>query len=81
MSNREMAIQLINQMSDYKVKYAIAYLQGLTADEVDEIDEAEDDEFCEKLYENYKNSASKGDFVSFEEAARLCGVDINEIRN
>lgn len=34
MSNKELAIQLINQLPDYKLEYAIAYLQGLCSDEV-----------------------------------------------
>ena len=34
MSYKELAIQLINNMPDYKLGYAIAYLQGLVADEV-----------------------------------------------
>lgn len=33
MSYKELAIQLINNMPDYKLGYAIAYLQGLVADE------------------------------------------------
>lgn len=33
MSNRELAIELINQMPEYKIGYAIAYLQGLSADD------------------------------------------------
>ena len=54
MSYKELAIQLINNMPDYKLGYAIAYLQGL----VDE----------------YKNDTEKDDVVSFEEAAKMCGV-------
>lgn len=34
MSNKELAIQLINQLPDYKLGYAIAYLQGLCATEM-----------------------------------------------
>lgn len=75
MSNKELAMQLINQIPDYKLGYAIAYLQGLTADEM------ADDEFCEKLLEDYQNSTDKGEFVSFDEAVRMCEVDINAIQN
>ncbi len=75
MSNKEFAIQLINQIPDYKLGYAIAYLQGLYADEVS------DDEFCAKLLEDYQNSTDKGEFVSFEEAVKMCEVDINAIQN
>ena len=33
MSDRERAIQLLEEVPDYKIKYVIAYLQGVTADE------------------------------------------------
>lgn len=75
MSNKDLAIQLINQIPDYKLGYAIAYLQGLYADEMT------DDLFCEKLLKDYENSSDKGEFVSFDEAAKICGVDINAIQN
>ena len=32
MSEKEIAMQLINNLPDYKLGYVIAYLQGLTAD-------------------------------------------------
>ena len=75
MSNKELAIQLINQIPDYKLGYAIAYLQGLYADEM------LDDMFCQKLLEDYENSTDKGEFVSIEEAMKMCEVDINAIQN
>ena len=75
MSNKEIAIRLLDQLPDYKIAYAVAYLQGLSADE------AADDQFCGKLIEDYQSSSDKGDFVSFDEAAKMCGVDINAIQN
>lgn len=75
MSNKDLAIQLINQIPDYKLGYAIAYLQGLYADEMS------DDIFCQKLLEDYENSTDKGEFVSFEEAMKMCEVDINAIQD
>ena len=75
MSNKEMAINLIDQTPEYKLGYVVAYLQGLLADE------AEDDAFCEQLLEQYENSSDKGEFVPLEEVAKMCGVDINAIQN
>lgn len=75
MSNRGLAIQLINQIPDYKLVYAIAYLQGLYADEMS------DDMFCQNLLKDYENSTDKGEFVSIEEAMKMCEVDINPKRN
>lgn len=57
MSNKDLAIQLINQIPDYKLGYAVAYLQGLYADEAD------DDAFCENLIKSYESSTDKGNFV------------------
>lgn len=61
MSNKDLAIQLINQLSDYKLGYAIAYLQGLYADEI------ADDMYCEKLLADYENSTDKGEEVGNRE--------------
>ena len=73
----EMCIRdrLINNMPDYKLGYAIAYLQGLVADE------SADDLYCAGLLDEYKNDTEKDDVVSFEEAAKMCGVDIDEIQD
>ena len=65
MSYKELAIQLINNMPDYKLGYAIAYLQGLVADE------SADDLYCAGLLDEYKNDTEKDDVVSFEEAAKM----------
>lgn len=50
MSNRDLAIQLINNTPEYKLGLVVAYLQGLNADE------AIDDAFCEQLADDYENS-------------------------
>ncbi len=47
MSEREMCAQLLDHVPDFKLRYVLAYLQGLTADEID------DDAFCEQLYQEY----------------------------
>lgn len=52
MSNRDLAIQLINQMPDYKLGYAIAYLQGLCVDEVAEAEKIANDP-NRKHYNNF----------------------------
>lgn len=48
MSNKELAIKLLDQLPDYKIAYAVAYLQGLSADE------AADDQFCGELIKEDK---------------------------
>ena len=75
MSEKEIAMQLIKNLPDYKLGYVIAYLQGLTADE------SADDNFCISLIKNYENSEDKGNFISFDDAVKMCGVDPNEIQN
>lgn len=73
MSEKEIALNLLDNIPEYKMGYVIAYLQGLTADEI------ADDAFCSRLYENYLKSDDKGDFMPIEEMAEQCGVDMSEI--
>ena len=71
MSNKEYLIQLADKLPSDKLSLVIAYMQGM-------LDyENADDEFCESLIKDYENSKKK-DFISFEEAAKFCGVKINE---
>ena len=73
MSEKEYASQLLNRVPQSKLGYVIAYLQGITADEIS------DDEFCEKLYSDYVVDKDKGDYVSFAEMAKMSGVNIDEL--
>lgn len=73
MSSREIVLSLLDNIPDSKLGYVIAYLQGLSAGETS------DDEFCEQLYNSYLNSTDKGDAVSFEKMAEMCGVNPNEL--
>ncbi len=75
MSEKELVIRLLDMLPEYKLRYAVAYLQGLGADEI------ADEAFCESLVDQYENSEDKGEFVSFEEAAAMCGVDLNAVQN
>lgn len=73
MSDRELAIQLLNKVPEHKLGYVLAYIQGITADE------DADDTFCENLYQNYLNSDDPEDkeTVSLSEAATLLGVKLD----
>ncbi len=73
MSDKERAAALLELVPEYKMGYVVAYLQGLTADE------QTDDAFCMKLYNDYLNDPDKGDFVSFEDALKECGVKLDEL--
>ena len=73
MSEREQAAALLDAVPDYKMAYVIGYLQGLVADE------AADDAFCMKMYQDYLNDPERGDFVSFEDALKECGVSPDEL--
>lgn len=75
MSEKELALRLLENTPDNKIGYVIAYLRGLNAEE------DSDDEFCSKLLNDYLSDKEKGEFVSFDEAVRLCGVDINAIHD
>ncbi len=56
MNNRELAMQLIDNFSEYKPGYVVTYLQGINADET------ADDLYCSQLLENYENSNEKRRF-------------------
>ena len=73
MSDKEIAIHLLERVPENKLGYVIAYLQGITADE------EKDDEFCEKLLEEYENDPEKGEYITIEEMAELCGVELDEL--
>ncbi|WP_124066245.1 hypothetical protein [Clostridium sp. E02] len=71
MNNRERAIELLNQVPEYKLGYVLAYIQGITADE--EADTA----FCERMYQNYLNDPDpeKDKTYSLEECKEEWGID------
>lgn len=71
MSNREMCVQLLDAVPEYKIGYVLAYLQGLTADE------EEDDAFCERMYQNYLNDPDpeKDKSYTLEECKKEWGID------
>lgn len=71
MSNKEMIIQLLDQIPSYKLGYVLAYVQGVAADE------EMDDFFCEKIYENYLNDPDpeKDEEYTLEECKKEWGLD------
>ena len=73
MSEREQAAALLELVPEYKLGYVLAFLQGMT------VDELADDEYCLKLYHDYLREPDRGDFVSFEDALRECGVSADEL--
>lgn len=70
MSSREQAISLLEKVPDYKMGYAIAFLQGLT------VDEDADDIFCEKLVQKYLDDPDphKHDSITLEEMKTELGI-------
>ncbi|HCL03377.1 MAG TPA: hypothetical protein DHW61_13385 [Lachnoclostridium phytofermentans] len=71
MSNKEIIIQLLDKIPDYKIGYVLAYIQGITADE-----EA-DDIFCERMYQNYLDDKDieKDKAYSLDECKKEWGID------
>lgn len=68
MSEKELALKLLDEVPAYKLGYVIAYLQGITADN------AADDAFCEKLYQEYLASDEKGDFITLEKITKIASA-------
>ncbi len=75
MSQMEMAQHLLKRVPENKLRYVIAYLMGITA----EVSEETDDAFCERLYQEYAADPDKGEGVSLEEMAAMCGLEIHDL--
>ena len=71
MSKRELAIQLLDEVPEYKLGYVLAFIQGLTADE------SSDDVYFEALYQDYLSAPEEDkEVVSLEDAAKMLGVSL-----
>jgi hypothetical protein len=70
MSEKEMCIKLLDSVPDYKIGYALAYLQGLLADE------KSDDAFCQQMLESYENDPDpeKDKTYTLEECKKEWGI-------
>ena len=73
MSDREKCVKLLDTVSDRKVGYVLAFIQGIVADE-----EAEDDAFCEGLYQSHLNDPDpeSSETVTLEELAADLGIKL-----
>nr|WP_294694152.1 hypothetical protein [uncultured Blautia sp.] len=71
MSEKDKIIQLLDYVPDYKLRYVLAYVQGIIADE------DLDDEYCRKLYEEYLNDTDleKEEKYSLEECKKEWKID------
>ena len=71
MSTREMIVNLLDKVPDYKIGYVLAYIQGISADE-----EA-DDLFCERMVQNYLDDpdTEKDEEYTLEECKKEWGID------
>ena len=74
MSEREQAKQIIDSLPDYKILPILRFLKGVQFD-----DELEDELYCAKLVDEYEHDEKRGDFVSFEEALKECGVSLDDL--
>lgn len=79
MSNKEMALNLLNSFDESQLANIVTMLK--TAKSI--ADEAADDAFCEKMYQNYLNNPDphKHDTVSFDEALKECGLTYEDLQN
>lgn len=74
MSNRELAINIINSLPDVQVDYVLNMLKSFSA----AVEEAADMAFCEKLYNDYLNDtdSQKNDGIALEDFASQLGVSL-----
>lgn len=73
MSNREMAIDIINKIPEHKLSHIVMFLKGFQMD-----DEIEDMQYCQGLVDDYlaDNSADKHETVTLEELKCELGIDL-----
>jgi len=71
MSTKEQAIELINAIPEYKLKYIVSFLRGFQMD-----DEIEDMMFCQRLVDEYENDESpdKDETVTLEQLKEELGL-------
>jgi len=73
MSNRDIILEIINKIPDYKLSYLIPFLRGFQLD-----DEIEDDLFCERLYQEYLDSDDTDkETISLDDAINELGVTLD----
>lgn len=72
MSNREKCIAILNEIDEDQLVNIAAILEAAKK----AIDEAADDAFCESLYKQYETDPTKGEAISFKEAAQQLGVNL-----
>lgn len=70
MSNREMVIDLLRNVPEYKMGYVLAYLQGITADE------NADDTICAQMLADYRADPDpeKAQRIPLDECKREWGL-------
>lgn len=66
MSNRDKCMELLADVPEFKLGYVLAYLQGLTADDM----------YCEQLFEEYQNDPDpeKDNATSLHDVAASLGL-------
>ena len=73
MSNRDIILEIINKIPDYKLSYLIPFLRGFQLD-----DEIEDDLYCEHLYQEYLASDDTDkETLSLDDAIKELGVTLD----
>ena len=78
MSNKERAIDIINQIPEYNLIYVINMLNGIKDLLINDVEEVEPDEFDLKMISDAE-SENDGNLVSFEELLKQDGLNVDEI--
>ena len=78
MSNKERAIDIINQIPEYNLIYVINMLNGIKDLLMNDGEEVEPDEFDLKMISDAE-SENDGNLVSFEELLKQDGLNVDEI--
>ncbi len=80
MSNRELAIDIINQIPEYKLTYVIDMLNGLKGLLINDIEEVEPDEWDLKMIAEAQK-VNDGTTVSLEELLAKDGLSYADLQD
>ncbi len=72
MSDREFIFQLLDRVPDYKLGYVIAYIQGITANDIS------DEQYCQGLMHDYltDNDSEKHSTIALADLAKQEGIEL-----
>jgi len=77
MTVREQAHNIINQMSEKKLRIYVSYLNDMQQINENFLEEMLDDKYCLDLYQQAKSDPENTEGISIEDYAKKWGIDLD----